>query len=416
MFVFSFALRTVMTVAALTLTFESATGQGPAPGAPGVEPVLRIGILNDRSGVYAGLSGEGSVVAARMAVAEVGGSVGGRRIELLVADHRNDATTGRAIAAKWLDEDGVEMIADVPNTGVALAVTELVTARNKVHLNSGAGSSDMTGKRCSPNFIHWTYDTWAMANSTVRSLTTDVQKTWYFVTADYAFGDALQRDAAERILTAGGTVVGAVRHPLGTTTLKPQLEAARDAGAHVIALANAGGDTTLAVREAAQIGLWRSGQRLTGLLVFITDIHQLGLQTAQGLLLTESFYWNLNDDTRRFSQAFAERHGGAKPTMVQAGVYSAVRHYLKAVGALGTPSDGAAVVAKMKDLPTEDLAFGAGRIRPDGRKLHDMYLFEVKSPRSSNGPWDYYKLVRSIPAAEAFRPLLTGGCPLVGKS
>jgi branched-chain amino acid transport system substrate-binding protein len=375
--------------------------------------VVKIGVLNDMSGLYADLSGQGSVVAAQMAVEAFGGSVGGAKIEIIGADHQNKADIGSNIARQWFDVNGVDVIVDVPTSSVALAVSDVAREKNKVLLVSGAAASDLTGPKCSPNTVHWTYDTWALANGTGKSVVQTGGDTWFFITADYAFGHALERDTTAVIKANGGKVLGAVRHPLNTADFSSFLLQAQSSGAKVIGLANAGGDTTNAIKQAAEFGIVQGGQSLAGLLVFITDVHALGLQTAQGLVLTEAFYWDANEATRKFSEEFAKRDRGIHPTMVHAGVYSAVLHYLKAVKALGSDTDGAAVVAKMKGMPTDDPLFGKGMIRVDGRHIHPMYLFEVKKPEESKGEWDYYKLRATIPADEAFRPLNQGGCPLV---
>jgi branched-chain amino acid transport system substrate-binding protein len=375
--------------------------------------VVKIGVLNDMSGLYADLSGQGSVVAAQMAVEAFGGNVGGTKIEVIGADHQNKADIGSNIARQWFDVDGVDVIVDVPTSSVALAVSDVTREKNKVLLVSGAAASDLTGAKCSPNTIHWTYDTWALANGTGKAVVQTGGDTWFFITADYAFGHALERDTTAVVQASGGKVLGSVRHPLNNADFSSFLLQAQSSGAKVIGLANAGGDTTNSIKQAAEFGIVQGGQSLAGLLVFITDVHALGLQTAQGLVLTEAFYWDANDATRKFSEEFAKRDRGIHPTMVHAGVYSAVLHYLKAVKALGSDADGAAVVAKMKEMPTDDPLFGKGMVRADGRHIHPMYLFEVKKPEESKGDWDYYKLRATIPADQAFRPLNEGGCPLV---
>ena len=375
--------------------------------------IVRIGVLNDQSSLYTDLAGQGSVEAARMAVEDFGGTVNGTPIEIVSADHQNKADIGSNIAREWLDVGGVDVIVDVPNSGVALAVNEIVREKNKAFLVSGAASSALTGEKCSPNTVHWTYDTWALANGTGKAIVSTGGDSWFFITADYAFGHALEKDTSAVVEANGGKVVGAVRHPLNNADFSSFLLQAQASGAKIVGLANAGADTTNAIKQAAEFGLVAGGQNLAGLLIFITDVNALGLQTAQGLIFTESFYWDANDATRAFAQKFAERDKGIHPTMIHAGVYSAVTHYLKALAALGSDGDGQAVIAKMKELPTDDPLFGKGTIRADGRKIHDMYLFEVKKPEESKGPWDYYKLRATIPAAEAFRPLDKGGCPLV---
>ncbi len=375
--------------------------------------VIKIGVLNDQSSLYTDLSGQGSVVAAQMAVEDFGGSVNGTPIEIVFADHQNKADIGSQVARQWFDVDKVDVIVDVPNSGVALAVNEITREKNKVFLVSGAASSDLTGPKCSPNTIHWTYDTWSLANGTGKAIVKTGGDSWFFLTADYAFGHALERDTAAVVEANGGKVLGAVRHPLNNADFSSFLLQAQSSGAKIIGLANAGGDTTNAIKQAAEFGIVEGGQNLAGLLVFLTDVNALGLPTAKGLIFTESFYWDMDDDNRAFAAKFAERDKGIHPTMIHAGVYSAVTHYLKALQALGSDADGAAVIAKMKELPTEDPLFGKGMVRADGRKVHDMYLFEVKTPEESKAPWDYYKVRATIPAAEAFRPLDQGNCPLV---
>jgi branched-chain amino acid transport system substrate-binding protein len=393
-----------MAVAAL------ATGPAAAEMSDGV---IRIGVLNDQSSLYADISGQRSVSAAQLAVEEAGGSIGGAKIEVIFADHQNKADVGSNIARRWYDVDGVDVIVDVPNSAVALAVNEVTREKNKVFLNSGAATSALTGEQCSPNTVHWTYDTWALANGTGKAVVETGGDTWFFLTSDYAFGHALEKDTSAVVEANGGQVLGAVRHPLNTSDFSSFLLQAQASGAKVIGLANAGGDTINSIKQAAEFGIVQSGQSLAGLLVFLTDVHGLGLETAQGLILTSPFYWDMNDDTRAFAKEIAERHDDGHPTMVHAGVYAAVKHYLKAVEELGSDADGAAVVAKMKELPTDDPLFGQGTIRADGRKVHPMYLFEVKAPEESQGPWDYYELRATIPADQAFRPLGEGGCPLV---
>jgi branched-chain amino acid transport system substrate-binding protein len=336
------------------------------------------------------------------------------KVEIIFADHQNKADVGSNIARQWYDSDKVDVIADVPNSAVALAVNQITRDKGKAFLVSGAASSDITGKACSPNTIHWTYDTWALANGTGNAIVKTGGDTWFFLTADYAFGHALERDTEAVVLKNGGKVLGKVRHPLNTSDFSSFLLQAQASKAKIIGLANAGGDTTNAIKQAAEFGIVKGGQNLAGLLVFLTDVHGLGLPTAQGLIFTESFYWDMNDKTRTWGKKFAERNRGIYPTMIHAGVYASVMHYLKAVDALKT-DDGTKVIAKMKEMPTDDPLFGKGTIRADGRKIHDMYLFEVKKPAESKAPWDYYKLRATIPAAQAFRPIDQGDCPLVKK-
>jgi branched-chain amino acid transport system substrate-binding protein len=375
--------------------------------------VIKIGVLNDQSGLYADLAGQGSVTAAKMAVEDFGGKVGDVPIEVIFADHQNKPDVGSSIARQWYDADGVDVIVDVPTSSVALAVSGVTKDKNKVFLGSGPGTSDLTGKACSPNTVHWTYDTYALANTTGKAEVQAGGKTWFFLTADYAFGQALERDTTAVVTAAGGKVLGGVKHPLNTTDFSSFLLQAQASKAQVIGLANAGGDTINSIKAASEFGIVKGGQKLAGLLVFLTDIHSLGLQTAQGLLLSESFYWDRDAKTRAWSKKFAERSGGKMPTMVHAGVYASVLHYLKAVKALKSDADGKAVVDEMKKLPTDDPLFGKGTIRVDGRKIHSMYLYEVKTPKESKGPWDYYKLIKEIPGDQAFRPLDQGGCSLV---
>jgi branched-chain amino acid transport system substrate-binding protein len=347
-----------------------------------------------------------------MAVEDSGIEKRGVKVEIVSADHQNKPDVGSNIARQWYDVDKVDVIVDVPNSGVALAVNQITRDKGKAFLVSGAASSDLTGKACSPNTVHWAYDTWMLANGTGSSIVKTGGDTWFFLTADYAFGLALERDTEAVVLKNGGKVLGKVRHPLNTQDFSSFLLQAQASKAKIIGLANAGGDTTNSIKQAAEFGIVKGGQNLAGLLVFLTDIHALGLPTAQGLIITNTFYWDSNDQTRAFAKRFAERDKGIHPTMVHAGVYSAVLHYLKAVEALKS-DDGTKVVAKMKEMPTDDPLFGKGTIRADGRKIHPAYLVEVKKPSESKGAWDYYKVRATIPADQAFRPLADGGCPLV---
>jgi branched-chain amino acid transport system substrate-binding protein len=384
-----------------------------ASGAAQAQTSVKIGVLSDMSSLYADLAGQGSVAAARMAVEDFGAEKKGLKVEIVSADHQNKPDVGSNIVRQWIDVDKVDVIVDVPTSSVALAVNDVVREKNKVFLVSGAATSDLTGPKCSPNTVHWTYDTWALANGTGKAIVKTGGTTWFFITADYAFGHALERDTAAVVEANGGKVLGRVRVPLNTSDFSSFLLQAQGSKAKIIGLANAGGDTVNSIKQAAEFGIVSGGQNLAGLLVFITDVHALGLQTAQGLIMTEAFYWDRNEASRAFAKRFAPQYKGNMPTMVQAGVYSAVLHYLKAVEALKGDADGKAVVAKMKEIPTDDPLFGKGTIRADGRKIHDMYLFEVKKPAESKGPWDYYNLRATIPAAEAFRPLKDGNCPLV---
>jgi len=391
----------------------AALAAGPA-AAQISDGLVKIGVMNDQSGTYADISGPGSTLAARMAVDDFGAARKGLKVEVIAADHQNKPDIGSSIARQWYDAEKVDVIVDVPTSSVALAINQVTRDKGKAFLVSGAAASDLTGKACSPNTIHWTYDTWALANGTGSAIVKTGGDTWFFLTADYAFGHALERDTEAVVLKSGGKVLGKVRHPFPTSDFSSFLLQAQASKAKVIGLANAGADTTNAIKQGAEFGIVRGGQQFAGLLVFISDVHALSLEKAQGLVLTEAFYWDLNDKTRAWSKRFAERHHGAMPTMVQAGVYSAVLHYLKAVEALKS-DDGTKVIAKMKEMPTDDPLFGKGTIRVDGRKIHPMYLFEVKKPSESKGPWDYYKVRATIPAEQAFRPMDQGNCPLVKK-
>ncbi len=377
---------------------------------------IKIGVLNDQSGLYRDLSGPGSTACVRQAISELGAL--GFNVEVVQADHQNKPDVGANIARQWIDRDGVDMIIDVPTSSVALAINGIVREKNKVYINSTGASSDLTGAQCSPNTVHWTYDTWMLANGTGSAMVRAGGDTWFFITADYAFGHALERDTTGFITRAGGRVLGAVRTPFpGTTDFSSFLVQAQASRAKVIGLANAGGDTINCVKQAAEFGITRRGVKLAGLLIFITDVHSLGLQAAQGLVLTESFYWDLNDRTRALTtRVRPSMPNNAPPTMAQAGCYAGALHYLKAVKDLGVAAakaDGAATVARMKAMPTNDDAFREGQIRVDGRKIHPVYLFEVKKPEESRAPWDYYKVVQTTPIDQAFRPLSEGGCALV---
>ena len=373
---------------------------------------VKIGVLNDRSGIYADVAGEGSVIAARMAVEDYKASEKGINVEIVSADHQNKPDVGSNVARQWYDTENVDVIADVPTSSVGLAINEITKEKNKIFLASGPASSDLTGKACSPNTVHWTYDTWSLANGTGSAMVKQGGDTWFFVTADYAFGHALERDTSAVVEKAGGKVLGAVRHPFPGQDFSSFLLQAQSSGAKVIGLANAGGDTINSIKQASEFGITQGGQSLAALLMFISDVHALSLQTAQGLVLTSAFYWDLNDQTREWSKRFSEKNGGKQATMVQAGVYASVLHYLKAVDALDD-KDSAKVMEWMKANPSEDPLFGKGEIRADGRHVHDMYLFRVKKPEDSKGDWDYFETLATIPAAEAFRPLNEGGCSLV---
>jgi branched-chain amino acid transport system substrate-binding protein len=374
---------------------------------------VKIGVLNDQSGLYADLSGLGGVDAVRMAVEDFGGSVGGAKIEVVTADHQNKADVGSSVARQWFDQDHVDIIMDVPNSGVALAINEVAREKNKIAIFSGPGSSDLTNAKCSPSGIHWTYDTYALAKGTGSAITKNGGTSWFFLTADYAFGQALERDTAAVVEANGGKVLGEVRTPLSTPDFSSFLLQAQGSGAKVIGLANAGGDTINSIKQAGEFGITAGGQQLAGLLVFLTDIHALGLKAAQGLDLTASFYWDQNDETRAWSKRYFERNK-KEPTMAIAGLYGATMHYLNAVKAVNS-TETEKVMAQMRKTPINDFMTKNGVLREDGKVMRNMYLFQVKTPAESKGEWDYYKLIREIPAAEVTRPLSESLCPLVKK-
>lgn len=382
-------------------------------GAWAQEP-LRIGVLTDLSGMNVDISGKGSIVAAQMAVKDFGGKVLGRPVEVLSADHQNKADIGGPIAREWVDRQNVKVIVDLPTTPVALAALEIAKAKNVAVLASGAASSDLTGKYCSKVLAHWSYDTYALAKGTARSLTLQGAKDWFFVTADYTFGYNLERDARAAIEAAGGKVRGSVKHPREVSDLSSSLLHAQGSGAKTIGFANSAGDMTTAVKQASEFGIVQGGQQIAALLAFINDIDSLGLKVAQGMVFTDGFYWDMDDETRKWSERFAAQMNGAKPSMIQAGVYSAVLNYLKAVEAAKTDG-GEQVIAKMREMPISDMFARNAKLRKDGRLIHDMYLVEVKKPSESKGRWDYYKILRTIPAEEAFRPLSESECPDVAK-
>ncbi len=377
--------------------------------------MIRIGVLNDQSGVYRDISGPTSVACVRQAVEEFGSK--GFQVEVLTGDHQNKPDIGTTIARQWIDRDGVDTIIGVANSGVALAINGVCREKDRVYINSTGATADLTGSACAPTTIHWTYDTWMLAHSTGAAMVKAGGDTWFFITADYAFGTALERDTTNFVQQAGGKVLGSVRHPFpGNTDFSSFLLQAQASRAKVVGICNAGTDTVNTIKQAAEFGLTRSGVKLAGLLVFLNDIHALGLEAAQGLVLTESFYWDLNDRTRAFTQRVLPKTGGIHPAMSHAGCYAGALHYLKVVADMGVneaKKSGAATVGRMKAMPTDDDAFGAGTIRADGRKLHPVYLFEVKKPSESKAPWDYYKLIATTPADQAFRPLNEGGCSLV---
>ena len=384
-----------------------------AGGSAMAQGVVRIGVMNDMSGVYSDDQGPGSLLAAQMAVEDYGGRAAGQTVEVVGGDHQNKTDIGAQVARRWLDTEGVGMIIDLPNSGIALAINELVRDRNKVMIGSGAGTALLTGEKCSPNTVHWTYDTWAYGHGLARAVIQQGVRSVFFITADYAFGHDLEKQFSDEALKSGAKVLGSARHPLGTSDFASLLLQAQSSGADAVAFANAGGDTSNSLKQAGEFGL-TPRQKLLALIMGQNNVRALGLQAAQGTMLVVPFYWDMSDTTRAWAQRFAQRHAKRNmPNDMQAGVYAAVLHYLKAVDKIGGATDGKAVVAAMKAMPTDDPLFGKGVIRPDGRKIHPMYLFQVKAPAESKGPWDYYKLLATIPAEQAFRPLKDGGCPLV---
>jgi branched-chain amino acid transport system substrate-binding protein len=374
------------------------------------DDVVKIGVLNDQSGLYADLAGPGSVVAARMAVEDFGGKVLGKPVEVVVADHQNKADIGAAIARQWFDVDQVDMAIDFANSSVALAVEQLAKERNRIAIATAVGSTDFTGKACTPNEASWLYDSYALTTSLAREVTKQGRDTWFFVTVDYAFGHSLEADTTKAVLANGGKVLGSVRHPLNNADFSSYLLQAKASGAKVVALANGGGDMINATKQANEFGIVAGGQSLVSLLVFVTDINSLGLQAAQGLTFVTGFYWDRDDESRAFAKRFLARYKTV-PTMVHASVYSAIRHYLRAIEAAGT-DEAKAVMAKMRELPVDDFYARGARLRLDGRLVHDMYLAQVKKPSESKGPWDYYKILGTIPGDQAFQSLEAGGCPL----
>ena len=383
-------------------------------GANAQQVNVKIGVLSDMSSLYADIGGPGSVAAAKMAIADFTKDHPNVKVDLISGDHQNKPDIGTQIANQWYDVDKVDMIIDVPNSGVALAVSQVAANKNKVFIVSGAAASDITGPKCNANTIHWTYDTWMLANGTGTAIVKTGGDTWFFLTSDYAFGHALERDTMAAVEKAGGKVLGKVRHPINTNDFSSFLLQAQSSKAKVIGLANAGGDTINSIKQAAEFGIVKGGQSLAGLLVFASDVAALGLPTAQGLILTETWYWDMNDANRAWTKRWQQERQGKWPTMIHAGVYAGITHYLKTAVALkGNLSDGKAVVAQMKSMPTEDQLFGKGTIRPDGRKTHPAYLLEVKKPSDSKYPGDFYNVRATIPADQAFRPLKEGNCPLV---
>ena len=398
-------MKRVLGLAALTAALLCGTAQAQ-------QVSVKIGVLSDMSSLYADIGGPGSVAAAKMAIADFTANNKDVKVELVSADHQNKPDVGTTIANQWFDVDKVDMIIDVPNSGVALAVSSVAAAKNKLFIVSGAAASDLTGPKCNANTIHWTYDTWMLANGTGKAMVKTGGDTWFFLTADYAFGHALEKDTTATVLANGGKVLGSVRHPFPATDLSSFLLKAQSSGAKVIGLANAGTDTTNSIKQAAEFGITPK-QSLAGLLMFITDVHSLGLKATQGMYLTEGFYWDFNDETRAWSKRFFELHK-RMPTMVQAGDYSSTMHYLKAVKAAGTDEAGA-VMKKMKEMPINDFFAKNGRIRADGRHVHDFYLLQVKKPEESKYPWDYYHVRQVIPANDAVMPVAQSECPLLKK-
>jgi branched-chain amino acid transport system substrate-binding protein len=403
-------VRRVLMIAASVLVAGVAAIGSPAP-AGAADDVIRIGVLNDQSGVYADLGGVGSVIAAQMAVEDAGGKVLGRPVEVINADHQSKADVGAAIARKWFDEDNVDVVIGFDNSSVALAVEQVALQKNRIAIAGAIGTTAFTGKNCTPNEAAWVYDAYALTNTLARSVVQRGGDTWFFITVDYALGHSLEADATAAVLAADGKVLGHARHPINTSDFSSYLLQAQASGAKVVALANAGGDMINAIKQANEFGLTRGGQKVVSLLTFITDIQSVGLTATQGLTFVTAFYWNRNDESRAWSKRFFERHK-RMPTMAQAAVYSMVRHYLRAVEAAGT-DETEAVMAKMRDMPVNDFYAKNGRVRLDGRMVHDMYFVQVKTPAESTEPWDYYKVLETIPGDQAFRPLDQGGCPVV---
>jgi branched-chain amino acid transport system substrate-binding protein len=375
---------------------------------------VKIGVLTDLSGTYSDLAGQGSIEAAKLAIEDFGGKVAGVPIEIVSADHQNKGDIASAIARKWYESDGVDAIFDLVTSATGLAVREVSKEKGKIDVNSGAGSTALTNDKCSATGFHWAYDTYALANGTGNAVVKQGGDTWYFLTADYTFGQNLQAQTERVVKANGGKVLGSVKHPFPNSDFSSFLLQAQASGAKIIGLANAGSDTINAIKQAKEFGITQGGQQLAGMLVFISDVHSLGLDVAQKMLLTTGFYWDMDDGTRAFAKRFAAHMNGKMPTMVHAGVYSSVHHYLKAIEAAKT-DEGIKVADKMRELPINDFFAKNGKLRPDGRMVHDMYLVQVKSPADSKGPWDYYKVLRSIPGDDAFQPLADSTCPLVKK-
>ena len=399
-----------------TAMLAAAVTEDVAQAQQWTDGTIKIGVLTDLSSLYADVTGIGSVIAARLAVEDYGASSKGLKVEVVSADHQNKPDVGANISRQWIDEDKVDTIVDVPTSSVALAVNEIVREKNKVFLVSGGATSDLTGPKCSPNTVHWTYDTWALANGTGQAIVKTGGTSWFFITTDYAFGHALERDTTAVVKANGGQVLGQVRVPLNTQDFSSYLLQAQSSKAKIVGLANAGGDTINSIKQAAEFGIGRGGQKVVGLLVVLPQVKAIGLPLAQGLIYTEAWYWDMTESNRKWTTRYVAQHPKKLyPTMVHAGVYAAVTHYLKALEALKSDADGKAIVAKMKEMPTDDPLFGKGTIRADGRKLHPMYLMETKQPAESKGEWDLVKVHTIIPADQAFRPLDEGNCPLVAK-
>jgi len=407
-----FAIRQSIRACALALALA-----GAAHAADGKlsDNVLKIGVLTDMSGLYADVGGEGAVVAARMAVEDFGGKMFGSPIEIVSADHQNKADIGANKAREWFDTGKVDMAIEMLNSAVGLAVQGVGAEKKRITINTGAAASKLTGEACAPaTGVHWVYDTYALAHGTAHQVLKSGGDSWFFLTADYAFGHNLEKDVTDVVKAEGGKVLGSVRHPLNNADFSSFLLQAQASKAKIIGMANAGGDTQNTIKQAAEFGIAKSGQSLAGLLVFLTDVHAVGLEKAQGMYLTTGWYWDLNDDTRKWAQRFFERHKKRMPTMVQAGVYSGVMHYLKAVQAAGT-DETSAVMTKMHAMPVDDMFARNGKLREDGLMQHDMYLAQVKKPSESKREWDYYKIVATIPADKAYRPIAQSDCPLLKK-
>ena len=404
-------MKKMLTSLIVFLSLTSAHAQTAAS-----KPV-KLGVLNDQSGQYADAAGPAAVEVAKMAIADFGGKLLGQPIELIFADHQNKADIASGIARRWIDTENVDVILDIGNSAVALALSDIVRDKSKMMIVSSAGASTITNEKCSPNTFQWTYNTATLARSTAKALLGQGGNEWFFLTADYAFGAALERDTSAVVTANGGKVLGGVKHPINSSDFSSFLLQAQASKSKVVGLANAGGDTTNSIKQASEFGIVSGGQKLAALLLFINDVHSLGLKTAQGLTFTESFYWDMNDQTRAWAKRFsALASKNSMPSMTQAGNYAMVLHYLKAMEALGgNPHDGAKVVAKMKELPTDDPLFGKGPLRVDGRRIIPAYLFEVKKPEESKYPWDYYKLIATIAPEDAAKPLEASECPLVKK-